>query len=44
MRRRWELLEFEGVRTAAELDDADELDETIAKLRTGPIFSGPRSA
>ena len=44
MRRRWELLEFEGVRTAAELDDAEELDETIAKLRAGPIFDVPRPA
>ena len=38
IRRRWELLEFEGVRAAARLDDAEELDDTINKLRAGPIF------
>lgn len=38
IRRRWELLEFEGVRTAARLDDAGEFDDTINKLRAGPIL------
>lgn len=41
MRRRWELLEFAGVRTAAELADPVELEETIEKLRAGPILGGP---
>jgi len=39
IRRRWELLEFAGIRTAVELDDPEELEETIAKLRAGPILS-----
>lgn len=39
IRRRWELLEFEGIQTAGALDDADELTETIQKLRAGPILA-----
>ncbi len=39
IRRRWELLEFAGIRTAVELDDPEELEETIGKLRAGPILS-----
>ena len=42
IQRRWELLEFEGVRGALELGDAEELDETIAKLRAGPILRRSR--
>jgi aminoglycoside 2''-phosphotransferase len=39
MKRRWELVEFAGVRTAIELDDPEELKETIGKLRAGPILT-----
>jgi len=38
MRRRWELVEFAGIRTVMELDDPEELKETIGKLRAGPIL------
>jgi hypothetical protein len=38
MKRRWELVEFAGVRTVMELDDPEELKETIGKLRAGPIL------
>jgi aminoglycoside 2''-phosphotransferase len=41
IRRRWELLEFAGIRTAAALDDEDELAETVEKLRAGPILGAP---
>jgi aminoglycoside 2''-phosphotransferase len=41
IRRRWELLEFAGIRTAAALDDEAELAETVEKLRAGPILSAP---
>lgn len=37
--RRWELLEFAGIRTAAELNDPAELEDAIGKLRTGPILA-----
>jgi len=39
IRRRWELLEFAGIRMAVELGDPGELEETIAKLRAGPILA-----
>ena len=37
IRRRWELLEFTAVRAVA--DDPEELADTIAKLRAGPILA-----
>ena len=37
---RWELREFAGIGTALELDDADELEDGIGKLRAGPILAG----
>jgi len=37
--RRWELLEFAGIQTAMELGDAEELTESIEKLRAGPILA-----
>ena len=37
IRRRWELLEFAGIRTASALGDEAELAETVEKLRAGPI-------
>ena len=40
IRRRWELLEFAGIRTASALGDEAELAETVAKLRAGPILVG----
>jgi aminoglycoside 2''-phosphotransferase len=39
IRRHWELLEFVGIRTAVELNDPDELNETVEKLRAGPILA-----
>jgi macrolide phosphotransferase len=36
--RHWELRELYGIRAALELDDEDELDAGIAKLRAGPIL------
>jgi aminoglycoside 2''-phosphotransferase len=39
MRRQWELVEFAGIRTVVELDDPEELKETIGKLRAGPILT-----
>jgi hypothetical protein len=32
-------LEFAGIRTALELNDPDELEEAISKLRAGPILA-----
>jgi aminoglycoside 2''-phosphotransferase len=43
MRRRWELLEFAGIRAALALGDADELAETVEKLRAGPILDATGS-
>jgi macrolide phosphotransferase len=40
VRRQRELREFCGIRTAAELNDQEELDDSIRKLRAGPILSG----
>lgn len=37
-RRHWELRELYGIRAALELDDEEELDDGIAKLRAGPIL------
>jgi aminoglycoside 2''-phosphotransferase len=42
IRRRWELLEFAGIRAAAALDDEAELAETVEKLRAGPILGAGR--
>jgi aminoglycoside 2''-phosphotransferase len=42
IRRRWELLEFAGIRNAAMLDDEAELAETVEKLRAGPILGAGR--
>jgi aminoglycoside 2''-phosphotransferase len=42
IRRRWELLEFAGIRAAAALDDEPELAETVEKLRAGPILGAGR--
>jgi aminoglycoside phosphotransferase (APT) family kinase protein len=38
--RQWELREFGGVRGAAELDDGEELEDAVRKLRAGPILAG----
>jgi aminoglycoside phosphotransferase (APT) family kinase protein len=43
IRRRWELLEFAGIRTAAALGDEAELAATVEKLRAGPILGAGRS-
>jgi aminoglycoside phosphotransferase (APT) family kinase protein len=40
--RQWELREFGGVRTAAQLDDSEELEDAIRKLRAGPILGRTR--
>jgi aminoglycoside phosphotransferase (APT) family kinase protein len=37
--RRWELLEFAGIRAALLLEDRAELEETVDKLRRGPILA-----
>jgi aminoglycoside 2''-phosphotransferase len=36
--RHWELRELYGIRLALELDDADELADSVRKLRAGPIL------
>ena len=36
--RLWEFREFEGIDWAIEMDNAEELDDAIGKLRRGPIF------
>jgi aminoglycoside phosphotransferase (APT) family kinase protein len=40
--RQWELREFGGIRTALELNDREEFQESVRKLRAGPILSGRR--
>ena len=46
MRRRvqwhWELREFGGIRGAVELDDREELEDSIRKLRAGPVLATSR--
>jgi aminoglycoside phosphotransferase (APT) family kinase protein len=44
VRRLWELREFGGVRAAVELNDRDELEDAIRKLRAGPVLAGRPSA
>lgn len=41
--RQWELREFGGVRAAAELQDREELEDAIRKLRAGPILGAMSS-
>jgi aminoglycoside 2''-phosphotransferase len=38
VQRLWEFRELEGIDWAIEMDNAEELDDAIRKLRTGPIF------
>lgn len=40
VRTQWELREFGGVRTALELNDREEFEDAVRKLRTGPILAG----
>jgi aminoglycoside phosphotransferase (APT) family kinase protein len=42
VRRQWELREFGGIRTSVELNDREELQDAVRKLRAGPILSGSR--
>jgi aminoglycoside phosphotransferase (APT) family kinase protein len=42
MRRHWELREVDGVRQAVALNDRDELEDGVRKLRAGPILAPPR--
>jgi aminoglycoside phosphotransferase (APT) family kinase protein len=43
--RQWELREFGGIRASVELNDREELEDAVRKLRAGPILAGPsRSA
>lgn len=38
--RQWELREFGGIRTAFELNDEEELEDAIRKLKAGPLLAG----
>ena len=40
IRRQWELREFGGIRTAAELKDEEEFVDAIRKLKAGPLLAG----
>lgn len=40
--RQWELREFGGIRTAIELNDWEEFEDAVRKLRAGPILVDPR--
>ena len=39
MRRLWEVREFGGVQFAVCFDDVEEFEDSVAKLRRGPILS-----
>ena len=38
MRRLWELRHFYGVLFSVRFDDEEEMEDSIRKLRAGPIF------
>jgi aminoglycoside phosphotransferase (APT) family kinase protein len=42
VRRLWELREFGGVRAAVDLNDQEELEDAIRKLRAGPVLADRR--